>query len=971
MRTLAIHEAPVLSHTAKDQVQGSKAKTGLFGIGGGGASGVGAGGGGGGQRYRSTSIPKPLPQIRLGHQAPFPSSPALSADQIPTFSNSQSAIHVLISILAREPELRDRVLKETVADRSSVQNQRKSNEGSTWTYSGWIDYLKEIMHVCGIDAALPSLTTPASSQLPSRGNDGFHQERGRKNSSPPKVTSIGAGIAAQGCGPSGPSLSIFSLENMRNKRRHSAAATPQASQSTPNVTTTGIKFEAGEDREVLSYLTAHLELVSRLIFEMHMSPPGLAFAKSIKQEQLEDYLERLRSIFIRNHDLSAQVEDLSIQLSAVPSTTQMMATLLTKDLPTLPPIDTMSYSQLNRGQQERHQERQQQQRPPFGRPISPTFQRPTSPLIQQFSQRPPVFQSTSEPDSRRTSQIDSKGSNIDIPARTSSLDSLNGAAGYYVSTKYGNNNNGNRTSMESQRVVNNGAAKEDSRVQQRVSQFHQQQQQQQATRQQFQPQNGGDRWSRNGAVSSMQGSEMSPLHAGPPPSRQVSFKRDVSEGGRLNSTNNNNNAGRNQSPLPSLLQQQHHYQQQEPLGRVSSQIAFRENIFAPPATSSTSRRVLIGSTSPTPPLSPLSPTSPGSRLPLVPAKSKHRPSSMDAKGSGFGYSGASAGDSRVEKVIIKLDHPRGQQQQQQLQQQYKAHPSQCPPQSPSAISLPLSRGTPELRPQDSSSNSTFGCGRRSSLNNSTPTTKSTIPNNSNSQLLGVPKPGSGSANQNHGQGDLGPTAHGVNNFSADGSAMSTCSSTTSSGFSATSSSSVSSVSPSSTQTKKPSILTTATIINASSAPLPLLSPSKLPSKVIALTSPTSPTLPLDTAPIGTTTTPTPTAAKKIHQFRNVDFDNRIEEDVRKLASSSSSTSLRNNNNNISHTSNNSQGRGTSATSTAGAAGAGGYRRYEVQATDPKVLEAPIIVPEDMSLIREQYIQAQVNEFVLPPMERKA
>jgi hypothetical protein len=145
----------------------------------------------------------------------------------------------------------------------------------------------------------------------------------------------------------------------------------------------------------------------------------------------------------------------------------------------------------------------------------------------------------------------------------------------------------------------------------------------------------------------------------------------------------------------------------------------------------------------------------------------------------------------------------------------------------------------------------------------------------------------------------------------------------------------------------------------------MLPPSKLPRK---LTSPALPALPLDTAITTAGATATPTAAKKVHQFRNVDFDNRIQEDVHRLASSSSSSSLRNSGNSSNSSG---HGKGTSGASTAGAGAAGEHRRYVVQATDPKVLEAPIIVPEDMSLIREQYIQAQINELVLPPMERKA
>lgn len=257
MRTMAIHEAPVLSTAGKDIVQGSKIRTGgLFGISGGGASGAG------GQRYRSSSIPKPFPQPRLGHPTHFQSSPALSLDQIPTFSNTQAAVHILIAILAREPELRDKVLNDTVADRNSNHTQTEPGEGAMWLYSEWIGYLKELMHVCGIEAPVPTLPTTLSSL--SRENDGYNQDRGRKSSSPPRVTSLGAGIVSQGCGPSGPSLSIFSLENMRNRRRHSAAAAPLASQSTPNVTTGGIRFESGEDQEVLMYLVRKQPCTTKL-----------------------------------------------------------------------------------------------------------------------------------------------------------------------------------------------------------------------------------------------------------------------------------------------------------------------------------------------------------------------------------------------------------------------------------------------------------------------------------------------------------------------------------------------------------------------------------------------------------------------------------------------------------------------------------------------------------------------------------
>lgn len=121
--------------------------------------------------------------------------------------------------------------------------------------------------------------------------------------------------------------------------------------------------------------------------------------------------------------------------------------------------------------------------------------------------------------------------------------------------------------------------------------------------------------------------------------------------------------------------------------------------------------------------------------------------------------------------------------------------------------------------------------------------------------------------------------------------------------------------------------------------------------------------------------------KEVHQFRNVDFDNRIQADVRKLASSSPippAPMAHNgpgsyNNNGGSHSGNNVGGRRSKIDPDSAAAAAStveGAGRYSVQATDPKVLEAPIVVPEDMSLMREQYIQAQISGLVLPPMVRK-
>ncbi|KAF9147532.1 hypothetical protein BG015_010808 [Linnemannia schmuckeri] len=928
--TMAIQEAPVLSATSKDNVQGAKIKAGgLFGVVGGRASGLG------GQRYRSSSIPKPLPQPRFGHQPPFQSSPALSLDQIPTFSNTQAAVHILSAILAREPELRDKVLKETVADRNSTLVQRKNGEGQStaWVFSEWIGYLKEIMHVCGIEAPVTTLPTA----LPSLGrrSDGNNQDRGQKSSSPPRVASVGAGIVSQGCGPSGSSLSIFSLENIRNRRRHSAAATPQANQSTPNVTTGGIRFESGEDREVLAYLTAHLELVSKLVFEMHMSSPGLAFAKSIKQEQLENYFERLRSTFIQNHDLSAQVEDLLIQLSALPSTTQIMANLLAKDLPTIPPIDTQSYSQHSHGQQGR----QQRQQYPAASPTSPGF---------QLSQQSLVFQHLPVKDVKCNSEIDSRTPAIEIPAWASSLDTM-ASASTYSSAKddnqhLRNNKSNNTTSIgggitKDQYAMNNGATRINSKVQQRVSQFQQQQ-----------PSQRHDTHRDNGKEALvMQNNEISPVLV-KPLSRHISLKNDVPDGDRFNNSRNYN------PPLPSQPQQQYH--RQNLVGRVSSQIAFREDMTLNTSAhhKSVSRSTPSRSAPPTPP----SPTS-DLQLPVIPSKSKNRPSSMDAKGSRHDAIGA-----RVEKVIIKLDHPH------QRQQEPKSRLLQYPPQSPLVrpFSPPRTNLEPKQNPfaakenvredfQDSGngtgssndSSSALGCAQRPYLNNRVCTLNSGYDKSGgiaesatiapgNSQMPTALTSGAGSSVLSSGQGFPEAITHGVHNVSIDGSAMSTCSSTTSSSFSATSTSSASSTSPPSAAAP---IFSTTTPSLESSTPIPPNKESRHKPGADSMTK------------------------KEVHQFRNVDFDNRIQEDVRKLASSALiPPSVF-----IVHSGNNNKGDGGSKgeSDTAGSA-IEVMGRYSVQATDRKVLEAPIIVPEDMSLMREKYIQAQISELVVPPMVRK-
>lgn len=694
----------------------------------------------------------------------------------------------------------------------------------------------------------------------------------------------------------------------------------------------------------------------------------------------------------------------------------MIAARLEKDLPTIPAIDTQSYS--HSCNQQEHQQRQQF---PAARPTSPIVQRPQSPRMHQFSQQSPVFQHRPVQDAEHRSEIDPRALAIEIPARTSSLDTMTGASTYY-SVKDNNhqpyNNNINKDGIittsggttKDRRTTNNGVTKIDSKVQQRVSQF-QQQQQQQPQRHHVHGRNGK-------ATLVVQDGEISPVMV-EPPSRRISFKKDITDGDRRNNT-------RSYNPLPPLQPQQQ-YQRQNPTGRVSSQIAFREYT---PSDISIARRSTTGSTpSTSTPPKPLGPT-PDSQLPIIPSKSKNRPSSMDAKGNRLGAAGT-----RVEKVIIKLDGSRQQQQQQELKSRL-LHQS---PQSPSPATpfpLPFAGLVPRQNPSaikgdtredvrvsidgtdlHKVASNTFGYGRRQSLNSQVYTQSNGTENSSGtavvattitskSPMLAAPTSRAGSALPNGGQVNSGSTAHGVNSVSVNGSVMSTCSSTTSSGFSATSASSASSVSPPSTQTKKQSLLLTTKSFPPPPPQTQSLQPlSKLPRTVSASLSPTFTTTPLPPTTTSVTLSMTPPSEvsptllpsnresqhrsevastvtmKGVHQFRNVDFDNRIQADVRKLASFSSIppvTIVHNgpsdyNNNGSSNSTNNggdSRSKIDSDSAEAAASTVEPAGRYSVQATDPKVLEAPIIVPEDMSLMREQYIQAQISGLVLPPMARK-
>ena len=179
---------------------------------------------------------------------PFQSSPTPPVDQIPTFSNSQGSVAILVAILAREPELRDKVLKETIADQKSSTTSNKWKNGhkdgdddddngtgnGTWRYSQWIGYLKEIIKMCGVDIPSPPAFSPAS-------GSGSKVETGQ-------------GTSMLSSGLSGTPMSLFSLDNMK-KRRHTAAAL------VPSLGGSGIKYESGEDREVLAYLVSLLDTI--------------------------------------------------------------------------------------------------------------------------------------------------------------------------------------------------------------------------------------------------------------------------------------------------------------------------------------------------------------------------------------------------------------------------------------------------------------------------------------------------------------------------------------------------------------------------------------------------------------------------------------------------------------------------------------------------------------------------------------
>ncbi|KAG0013440.1 hypothetical protein BGZ80_011074 [Entomortierella chlamydospora] len=955
MRTLAIRSAPVMAPNYNPML---KSKTGLF-PGTTGATGTSEQQ----QRSRSSSIPKPI-QFRFGfgHHTPSQSSPPLTVDQIPTFSNAQGSVGILVAILSREPELRDQILKETVADPSPPSvNQRnrgddvESNSGNTLKYSEWINYLKEIVHICGVDVTLPASSVAAAVAAP----EGFeHDNVALKDAAARKRVS--GGQTAPGTGASGPHLSLFSLDNMR-KRRNSG--TLMSGPTSPNPGAGGIKYESGEDREVLAYLTAHLELVSKLMVDVHISTQGLAFAKSVKESRLDEYLEVLRSTHIQNQDLSAQIEDLVIQLSMVPCTTQPTASAISCKLPVIPPFDSLAYQQYRQQQQ---QQQQQQQT----RPTSPTSLLSTSSSIPSAN-----FYDLQYPlsDAKHGPKVILKGTVADIPPRGSSLEAY--TIERRASINYNYNNNSNINGNNSGNAVNGssgvqrpsyggGIARNTSQYRPSPSQLlpSQQQQQHQQQQQQQSQQSGVTGRTRKASVINNHRHSIATPPLTPGPSRQVSVKRISLDG----AVGVGNRGIGSYSPIPpenrrSLIHEPYNREMQHTPSRLTTLSSSSSTPISIP-TPNTSRRATVGETAPvsTTPLSTsFGQGSPLSMSPTVPPKNKNRPVSMDAKGG----KGNGLLLPRTEYTTIKLDQQRPSVNYTKVQLTPKTRDVENVKDrdtvasnadtdtSGAATSAEDTENDPVPR---SSSANTFGRGRRSSLNNSgymmsnsndsslsgTDSSDSSVDvpvNASSSKVLSIPSASHGGLGRNHGHN------HGHrSNYSLDG--MSSCSSTISSSFTTTTSNS--SVSPPSTQTRKQSLLTTAAVKESlASNPRKDMQPT-----VSSSTSNSSSDLPQ--APPSLSSPPATATTKKpleepVHEFKDIDFDTRIQEDVRKLALSSSNEKKN------------------------AAAGSSMIAKLEIQATDPRVLEAPIVVPEDMSMMREQYIRDQLDRIVLPPMERRS
>ncbi|KAI1317259.1 hypothetical protein EDD11_008746 [Mortierella claussenii] len=992
IRTLAIYSAPVLSSTLSHKGSTGRSKSGFFSgnrSGSGGRVSILSGGGKG--RARSSSISKPAPTRLLpgssnssnvnDHQS---SSAPLSVEQIPTFSTAQTSVNILVVILARVPELRDQILRETVADpscrddinhmvalspwKTSSAPEDEDKTFGVYTFSEWIAYLKEIIQMCGIDTTLTSTSSSAAFSTATAAGK-------TTNNTSAKLVSVGQGLSMLGAGSSG---SLF--DNIRKRRNSHAGA--------QNVVGSGMRFEPGEDREVLAYLNAHLELVSKLVFDMHISTPGLAFAKSIKESQLVDHLERVRGIYIHNQDLSAQIEDLTIQLSAVPCTTLLAASRLERDLPVIPPFNPSYFTKHHFPQ---HQEQQQQPRPqqqqqqqkerehvlddttlsasPLPTPSS-LMSTSTSVIISSF----PFPSSTTPapnhhqyqylpPDAEHNAQVIPGAS--DIPSRSGSLNSF--ADGRHINNVDTVHGNGSGAGGGANRPLNEGLgplARSNSQYKPSPSQL--QSSSHQSTH------HGAGRNRKSVVISAHDINSTDVRESGviPPLSstatagliRPISVKRSSQDGAARARNHNLQGAPFTQEPSYSNMMQHE-----------------REQQLVPTRVPSSGRRATIGDPAPAP-LTGLAMHSNlfTSRLPFVPPKNRSRPSSMDAKGGNSVY---------ADYTTVKLDQLQ-HTTRPAVNQGYSSAPITVPG---TANSIPSSFKddmiTP-LLPRNSSNNSnssvsTFGHGRRSSLNSAghmlvkshqNGNGGSTIENSAAATVASMNRPLVG--------------GHGYHNHSGDYgiSSISTCSSTTPSGFTATSNSSIS-TSPLSTQARKHSLLSTAAAkaaLTASSNSNPEtnngnFTPTNSSQPSTFITTALPPLMPQPNSPSSVKMIPIPLQKKQVHEFRDVDFDARIQEDVQRMISSSASKArprqMENDkdSNSIHSTHTNGPNIGSTIFNNGGGGGSNSNNsrnnsHSNLLATDPKVLEAPIVVPDDISVKREQYLQNQLMNIVLPPLE---
>ncbi|GJJ69167.1 hypothetical protein EMPS_01513 [Entomortierella parvispora] len=872
MRTLAILESPVLVPTRSgESTQGRQARPSFIpGV----ATDYQQQ-----PRFRSSSIPKPL-------SSPFQSSPALSLDQIPTFSNAQASVGILTAILAREPELRDRILRETVADEiiggpHGVFSDEEDEH--LWTYSQWIGYLDELLQMCGVNATKDTPVTTIAKEQPIG-------RTGPTHGMPSKGSSVAAGLSFLSTSPTGATsgLSLFSLDNIKRRRHTSAAAT---STSSPT-----LKFEAGEDREVISFLTAHLELVSRLMFDMHISVPGLAFAKSIRNSHLQEAFERTLLSHIQNQDLCAQVEDLLIQISMVP-----------KPYTNNHQYRTAIRSSGNQQHRVSYPQPQQKVRQEWLRPAS------ASPQPSQQRQKQMQMPHYHQQQQHRGSALQGSRA-MDhaqyIPARSSSLDMTSPTDSVNSSALGGQAVPLSRQPSAARRIAE-----------------------------------GMVILGRDGSVTPTR-ARFSPSPT-PSPSLQPPRRATIGDTGtNTNSTSNlpylatNHHASR-LPVLPPKSKNRLSMDQRSGLASpAQSPLPLHSHLPPPPSTADATPRSQYSQ-------SHIPPTSLAAEVKLTvtskptsaqPRTGAHVP--RQEKSTGL-KAPVTVANTRAD-VNTQLPQAR-EQTSETLDRELASSPT---------LQLPRPK---VLRNNSGSSINTFGNGgRRSSLgvadlpliiDGNHPTLamddQNTATTSSNAKVAAAVNPST--VRGHHLRPPRAPPA---------ALELSSSSSTSTSSIFTESSSSSTTVSPPSSQGRKqalqqttqrsmtPTALTTTTTVMGSRLPVPAASP-------IALSPQGPPTSTTSSKPVVTTNT----TSLALEEDKVVDFDLKIQEDVRKLASATSSSSL-------------------SAQRRQDASSVDAMRRREIQETaNPLVLSAPIVVREDLFRLRDQNIREQFSAIVLPPLER--